>query len=120
MKDFISINLGSKSVVIPKKINLNSIPLPTLEGTKDVIVQKAIDYVLAYDYSSVIGDPNLMTELGSGNCQAMSLTFQELMNKYNIDNELLGSGAHVYNQISLGDSTYIIDFANSILKEEVK
>ena len=99
-------------VIAPSIMSSRGIEIPDIEGTKEEILQRTIDYVKRYDYTKFTSNPKLMVLQGEGNCQALSLTFKTILDKYDIPSELIGTGDHVYNKVALGDKIYIIDFSN--------
>jgi len=111
--DYYLINLPiiNYSLIVPEFFNTSNFEIPSFNGTEEEIVQGAIDYVKKFDYTKYISDPNSMSKLGVGNCQALSLAFNKILDHYGITNEIVLEPEHMYNKVVLGDKTYIIDFA---------
>lgn len=120
--DYKSLNIPivNYKLVVPKYVDVDKLSIPSLNGSKEEILQSAVDYVNKFDYTKYISDPNVLEKLGKGNCQAMSLTFNKILNTYGIENEIVIEGEHMYNEVNLNGTTYNIDFAKDkiLLKEK--
>lgn len=105
-------------IIIPKYAETNDISIPSLEGTQEEILQKALDYMKEYSYTKNVSELSVLDLTGSGNCQALSLMFKLIMDKYGIQNEMVGDSTHVYNKVVISDKIYTIDLSNGSINLE--
>lgn len=119
--DYKYIPIGDYSIVFPKMSKVSTSDVPEFNGSREDIVQQSIEYVKSFEYTKYNSSPRLMKLLGEGNCQALSLTFKGILDSYGIENTIIGSDSHVFNEVNLGDKVYTIDFSNNkILTKERK
>lgn len=116
--DYKYITLGKFSVVFPKIFNIDYDEIPTFEGSELQIVQQCIDFVNQSSYSKEDSDPNGILTKGSGNCQAMSIMLYTLLKKHGITSSMNLTSDHVYNEVVVNGSTYLVDLAKNIIQKE--
>lgn len=115
MYDYTYFEIGSRVFVLPKMFSAKDFNLPKFEGGAKEIIQKCIDYVSNYNYTKLQSSPSEMVRSGQGNCQAMSLLLDSILQKHGLDSSLVVESNHMRNKVELDDKFYYIDLAKGSL-----
>lgn len=92
-----------------------------LEGeTEAQRFDSLIEGMRAYDYDGGQSDPGLMDEVGSGNCQAMTLYAKALLDEAQMENSIVLEETHMFNRVLVDEDWWQVDFAKGTLREEVE
>lgn len=113
--DYDYFETASKTFVFPKVFSVSKSDLPDFEGDSKEIVQKSIDYVNNFSYTKLQSNPNEMRKSGVGNCQAMSLLLDSILQKHKINSSLIVENNHMKNKVYLDEKCYYIDLAQGSL-----
>lgn len=113
--DYDYFETASKTFVFPKVFSVSKSDLPDFEGDNKEIVQKSIDYVNNFSYTKLQSNPNEMRKSGVGNCQAMSLLLDSILQKHKINSSLIVENNHMKNKVYLDEKCYYIDLAQGSL-----
>lgn len=117
--DFNFISLGNKSLVCTKSFNGLGLSLSDLSKDytdQEVILNEAVTFMKDFKYSKFQNIPSKLLGTGEGNCQAMSLVLNAILEKSGLDSEIEIEGDHSRNIVRIGEKNYIIDMA----KEEIE
>ena len=121
--DFKALPVGDKSLVFVKFFNEGVLDLPKFDEnlSKEEILNLAVGYINDFKYSYAQNLPLEMLNKGEGNCQAMSLVLDTILETYGINSEVIVDGNHAYNLVNLKDKIYKLDMAKELIElEEVE
>lgn len=123
--DYSRIDFGNFALVIPKTFdNLSSSRLADSlmdkvdlgNSSKMSILQSAINMVNDFVYDNTASNPSEVIESGTGNCQALSLVLSSVLNKVSIENKVVVDDNHMYNEVNIDGTAYLVDMANRSIK----
>lgn len=116
--DYTYFETTSKTIVFPKVFSISKSDLPDFGGSAREIIQKSIDYVNSFSYTRLQSNPSKMRKTGEGNCQAMSLLLDSILQKHKLKSLLVIENNHMKNKVYLDEKCYYIDLAlGSLLVE---
>lgn len=110
--DYTRYHSGNLNIIFPIIVR-DKMELKSVKGKDQMaLVENIIKEINTYDYNVNQSNPHLVKQHG-GNCQAKSLLFKAYADENKLNNRIVYTKTHMYNEVEIGSKWYVVDLVKS-------
>lgn len=110
--DYTRYHSGDLNIVFPIIVRDKMELKPIKDSNQMTLVENIIKEINTYDYNVNQSNPHLVKQHG-GNCQAKSLLFKAYADENGLENKIVYTKTHMYNEVKIGNDWYVVDLVKS-------